>query len=296
MKNNNSVNFLALILIATIPLFSQTDQAMADPKTHCVVVDMDDVFVKANKGNIAWHLLGYVTDPFFWYHSLNDGRLEKMKAVLSKSENGSSFAFRLADAVRGNNSLEKQYDSFLKKFQRERRLVRHVIDVLRSLKDKGYTIIVATNRDRMSFELTAKKLKLWTLYHGKKLFDLVITGGNQDFIKATTNGEGKRFSRFAFDATHDGDVIQLPYSKPDKEYFVQVRGAVNNYVQRHPEKFAASAPTILFFDDQTANIKGAEEADVDIKGFTVPAKKKGSFIAKIFDQKLPNPAFYQKAI
>jgi FMN phosphatase YigB (HAD superfamily) len=287
------------VAITSVGAQSTTLHDWNDPeKKNCIVVDMDDVWLKANKGKIGlfagWFM---VTNPVFtWSVASNGSFRKKVKAVVSKGDDKEvGFSFKLAQAAKGNKSLEKSYDAILKKWQHERRLVKDVVDVLKRLKDQGYTIIVATNRDRMSYEITAKKLKFDQLYNGKQLFDHVITGGNADFVTFTTNDKGKRFSRLKPDSRLDNYITSAPAFKPSKEYYQVMRDVVDTYVSNNLSKFATAHPRIIFFDDTVANIEGARKAGVDIVAYQVPKEDKAAVMQKDLESALGCTNFWQKS-
>jgi FMN phosphatase YigB (HAD superfamily) len=288
--------FIAItVLHAESPAFQDWDDT---EKKNCIVVDMDDVWLKANKGNIGLFVTRFmVTNPLFSWDVISNGSLrKKVKAVISKGDDKEvGFSFKLAQAARGNKALEKSYDTILKKWQRERRLVKDVIDVLKRLKDQGYTIIVATNRDRMSYEITARKLKLDRLYNGKQLFDHVITGGDADFVTFTTNDNGKRFSKLNPDSRLDSYITSAPAFKPSKEYYQVVRDVVEAYVSNNLSKFATAHPRIIFFDDTLTNIEGARAASVDMVAYQVPKEDKADAMQKDLESALGATNFWQKS-
>ncbi len=59
-----------------------------------------------------------------------------------------------------------------------------------------------------------------------------------------------------------------------------MRQVVDNYVAEHAEKFDTKSPEILFFDDKQENIDGANNSNLNIVAYQIPAKNKGASLRK----------------
>jgi phosphoglycolate phosphatase-like HAD superfamily hydrolase len=261
----------------------------ANPRLKVFVFDMDEVFVDAR----LWHIGSYFTlkslvmsPSLLWRMSTNGSFRKKVKTIFSKKnkikdpETHNSFSFKLVELARIYKPLRSSFDTLMKRINYSgRKLIDDVIEVIKELKDRGYTIIVATNRDRMGFELTAKKLGFDQLYNGQRLFDAVVVGGIKDIVERTTIN-GKRFSRLTTNQAYDTYITQAPAYKPDTAYYAVVRSVVDNYVAAHADKFDTTSPGIVFFDDKQENIDGANNSNLDIEAYQISSKHKGLSLRK----------------
>lgn len=275
--NNRYLLYLVLFLscIASIPTHT-------NPRNNVIVVDMDDVFVNARKWSIKTSVFTNIAShlPSLGWKMLTSGQFRRKFKCIRKNNKHDDLLFA---AARLYKPLRKKIDPLLNAIHAKRKLIPDVITLLKSLKDRGYTIIVATNRCRIGFELTAKKLNFDQLYNGKKLFDAVIVGGKADFEEKTTVC-GKRFSRLTYDHTLDDYITAAQASKPDKAYYQVVRNVVDQYVADHRDQFDSVSPEIIFFDDYLANIEGANNSDCNIKAYQVPKKKKSESMRSNLEQ------------
>jgi hypothetical protein len=255
-------------------LFSGT--TYTNPHTHIACFDMDEVFSDFDSFSaVPAGLALFVTNPGVM---LNLAIRPALRKKLTQAGKASLSAIHLGDLARGYRPLRSNFDTMMSLFHEKRRLVQSVIDVLISLKDQGYTIIVATNRDRIGFELTAKKLGFDTLYRGKRLFDHVITGGKVDYTASTTARNGRRFSRLSYDSAYDGYITQSGSYKPDADYYQVMRQVVNAHAAQNADRFDTDEPTIIFFDDKHSNVEGALISDCGITAFQVPVSSRAQSI------------------
>lgn len=260
--------FIALALSLT-PYATHTN-----PRSQVIVVDMDDVFVDAYEWSIKAHVYANIasTLPHLGWKMLTNGRFRKNVKQIFKDHKQDNILVALA---RVHKPLRKKVDSLLRAIHSKRTLIPDVIELFKALKDRGYTIIVATNRQRIGFEITAKVLNFDQLYNGQRLFDAVITGGT-NIIPTLATINGKRFSRLTTDPLLDDYITVANAEKPDKSYYQVVRTVVDNYVTAHQEQFDISSPEIIFFDDKKKNIDGANTSDLNISAYQVPDRKKGA--------------------
>lgn len=252
----------------------------ANPRENVIVVDMDEVFVDPKLWDIGTHILktNIFNIPSFSWNILTNSKFRKRFRTIIRNDNnqpqiGHGFTFKMAAIARLHKPFRSSYDTILKSVHNKRTLDYCVIRLFRKLKDQGYTIIVATNRDRIGFEITAKKLKFDQLYNGKRLFDKVIVSENTDFVKATTV-KSKRFSKLNYDQKLNDYITVAAGYKPNKDYYQVVRDVVNTYTTEHQEQFDTSSPHIIFFDDKQENVNGANSSNLDITAYQVPAKER----------------------
>ena len=244
---------------------------------------MDEVFADLNISKVLLHSLWYFTrNPRTLYTLFSTDLWGKFKA----SGKASFSAESLGDLAKDYPALPYDFDQLMYICHGQRLPCQPVIDLLIQLKDQGYVLVVATNRDRMAFEITAQSLGLNTLHKGGPLFDHVITARHADYKTATTNKEGKRFSKLRFHLPNDY-VTEVKGFKPGLFYYQKMRTCVDALFIK---KGLATSPKIIFFDDNTSNIIHANATDLNITGFLVPSTKRAEAIAKdlaIIGIKLP---------
>lgn len=280
---------ILLYISVFLAALSHCKLSEANPSKKVIVFDMDEVFVNINKWKTGASVLTHALTqmPLFMFKMSTDSRFRKrVNAIFSKKnkltnpESYNNVSYKLSQLARIYKPLRKIFDSLLISInQTGRYRITEVVEIIKRLKDCGYTVIVATNRDRIGFELTAKKLKFDQLYNGKRLFDAVIVGDAKNFVKETTMN-GKRFSKFAPNPAYNDYITHAPTYKPGTAYYKVVRQVVDDYVAKHSNKFDTTSPDILFFDDKKENINGANKSGLNITAYHVPNSGKGKSIHK----------------
>lgn len=278
---------IPLYLVVFLGILSNFSLSRANPRSKVFVFDMDEVFVDTNRLKTASSVIvqTLTTIPFFmWKMSTVRGFKKKFNAIFSKENkikdpaHYNNASYKLSQVARLYKPIRKSFDSLMRSIhQTGRYLVKDVASIIKKLKDRGYTVIVATNRDRMGFELTAQKLKFGQLYNGKRLFDAVIVGDAKDFVKETTIN-GKRFSKFTPNEKYNDYITHAPAYKPGRAYYKVVRDVVDRYVAKHSNAFDTPSPDIVFFDDKEQNIKGANTSNLNITAYQVPHTNKGTSV------------------
>jgi len=267
--NKRYISLFAAIALLVTPFATHTN-----PQRQIIVVDMDDVFVEAHNWSIKAHVYATIASilPHLAWKMLTNRSFRKNVKQIFKEHKQDNILIALARLYK---PLRKKVDSLLRAIHSKRNLIPDVIELFKALKDRGYTIIVATNRQRIGFEITAKVLKFDQLYNGQRLFDAVITGGT-NIIPTLATINGKRFSQLATDPLLDDYITVANAEKPDKAYYQVVRTVVDNYVTAHQEQFDTSSPEIVFFDDKQKNIDGANTSNLTIAAYQVPDRNKGA--------------------
>lgn len=260
----------------------------SNPRESVIAVDMDDVFISPSMVSILSYAAysAIFLLPGFWWRKVTDNYFNENLALIFSKGNFvglaernlnvdcayGSITFRLAELARIYGPFRQSLDPLLIAIHTKRFLLDQVIEILKKLKDKGYTIVVATNCDRIGFELKMKALNFDTLYNGKRLFDAVVVAGKSDFIKLTTLGNKRRFSKLKPNIVFDKYITTAPAYKPEKAYYQVLRDVVNKYVADHPALFDTLAPHIVFFDDKKKNVIGANVSDLDIHAYQISKK------------------------
>jgi phosphoserine phosphatase len=247
-----------------------------NPRTHIAFFDLDEVLIDFDSFSaIPTALSFFIANPQIM---LDLAIKPELRTKLKEAGKANLSVDHLGSLARSYRPLQANFDPMMNIFHGQRRLVKSVIDVVISLKDQGYTIIVATNRDRIGFELTAKKLGFDTLYRGKRLFDHVIMGGNVDYTASTTARNGRRFSRLSYDRTYDSSITESGSYKPDANYYQVMRHVANAHAVQYSDKFDTDQPTIIFFDDKKMNVERALISGCGITAFQVPATNRAQSI------------------
>ena len=269
--------FLHLILcinLLSLNLYTQN----YNPKNTVIAVDMDDVFVQSHKFNLGLYFLNliFLKNPSFLWKMATDStfRKEIMHMYSKKGINNGGSTYNLAMTAQLYPAFQSYFDDILTKFHSSRSLIDDVVTLLRDIKSAGYTIIVATNRDRMGFEIIMNQLNFNTLYYDAPLFDAILTAQRAPFVQATTLPDGKRFSTLNPKAQWDTYITCVTAFKPEKAYYKGLRELVDTYATSHTGSFDTQEPSILFFDDQIKNVTGAALSGYGIKAFVVPQADK----------------------
>lgn len=269
--------FLHLVLLINILSFNFYAQNY-NPRNTVVVVDMDDVFVQSHKFNLGLYFLNliFLKNPAFLWKMATDSTFYKeiMYMYSKKGINDGGSTYNLAMTAQLYPAFQPYFDSILKKFHTTRSLIDDVIALLRDVKSAGYTIMVATNRDRIGFEIIMSHLHFNSLYYGTPLFDAVLTAQKAPFVQVTTLSNGKRFSKFNPNTKWDNYITSVNAFKPKKAYYEALRSIADKYTQTHANSFDTSKPLLVFFDDLIKNVTGASISGYAIKSFVVPQVNK----------------------
>jgi FMN phosphatase YigB (HAD superfamily) len=233
------------------------------PENTFLAFDLDDVVIEKS----FWHrpklvFGGIALDPLNGYTYIDallgvkssykrDASGDK-EALLDKHGNsimGLTFQF-LYHGIR-----DKRFTPYVawivKTMEHSRCFITDTKKTILYLKSKGYTIAFATNKDRVSYDLTAQAF-------GDEFTDLpdkvfVAQPGNNDIVlkqfeefaqQADTPESYRALTEQALHVQESGNVFHAPGRKPNKEYYQHVHTTVG------------ADKNFIFIDDKKANVKG----------------------------------------
>jgi FMN phosphatase YigB (HAD superfamily) len=145
------------------------------------------------------------------------------------------------------------------------------VAICRYLKNqKGYTIVFATNKDRLSYDAFAKT-------SGRTLIDIpetvfvAQTGNNKNFLNQIKTfiqekdvpDNYKRLAHKALTIQSTEHIIHIPHSKPNPEYYTYIL----NHIPSPTNK-----KNMIFIDDQQKNINGVNALRNDYTVFGIRFK------------------------
>lgn len=280
MKNGK---FIKLMLLASF--FFMMPQTTANPSSTVVIFDLDYVLVDINHWRVLGSIFAYVgKNPSFIWKAVCPGyELNKLFSRVYKihtSGNGTDTTYNLIDIAHAYPSFQNNFDYWFRYIQSNISPVPDVLETCRKLKDMGYTIVIATNRERIAFELAWDKLGTLGYHNGQFLFDFAVTTKplGKNFVDMTRYvTKPGRFSSLEPNAAYDNVIIDIPYYKPDKNYYQALKAHIHEHAQK---KGMTAEPSLIFFDDARKNIRGAFLSNQITNAFHVPSKKRAQVIKR----------------
>jgi hypothetical protein len=203
-----------------------------------------------------------------WQNPLNTinyiSALMNLKSAYTKDEYGNE---RMYD--QNDNKINSLTFQFLYHGIRDPRLTPYIANIVKNTENsnwyipgtikickylkynKGYTINFATNKDRVSYELTAQNFGNEFASIPTKVF-VAHPGNNQAFLhqikefadRPTTPMDYKELAYQALEAKPTNTIFHATSAKPDIAYF------------QYMEKIINGNKNLIFVDDQKANIEG----------------------------------------
>ena len=253
MKNFNK-SLLTLLALASFAAPIRTF-AQNSPQDTAVIFDLDDVIIKKTKGYKAQiALYGFQLNPIATWSYIQGlmgikSRYGKDSTMFHKGEkiNGLTFDFLYHGM---QDPLILPYAAGLvKKIEQSRDFIPSTEKIIHYLKSKGYPIIIATNKDRISYNYAAE-------YHGAALTNLadkVIVahpGNSQQLLTdigefaalPATPQDYKQLYHDAVTAQPTKVILHAPTRKPETPYYQFVFDAAKDY------------KNLVFIDDNKENI------------------------------------------
>ena len=260
MKKIHSIVLIANIFYnSTFPIEPQLT-----PENTVINFDLDKVLIDKNKYILYPRILfnGIWQDPFnainFIYALYNFKNAytkdahenERIYDQAGNKINGLTFQF-LYHGIR-DPKITPYVANILKTIESSRTSIPGSIKICKYLKyNKGYTINFATNKDHVSYELTAQAFGDEFTNIPTKVF-IAHPGNNQTFLdqikvfadRPTTPADYKELAYKSLEAQPTDTIFHAPSSKPDLAYF------------KYMEKIIDGNKNLIFIDDQKANAEG----------------------------------------
>lgn len=147
-------------------------------------------------------------------------------------------------------ALRPYVDQFMKRVASSHHLIPGVIDILMRLKQKGYSIVYATNKDRISYAYTINALKepFSSLPDAVLVYFRKKTDPIMNAIKHFIDTAGEQEKEFA-------DMMRNVYDQTDTELITHAykMKPSQEYVSKQRE--IAGDKKIIFFDDLAKNVE-----------------------------------------
>jgi len=248
------------------------------PENTIHLEDLDDFVINMARGLWPRLVLGGMylepTNSMNWIKSLYkilkmrskrgpDGKKERLKDKYGNPIDG--VTFQLLYYGMQDENLRSYVPWMLETIDNLRSLDEKTIKILEDLKyKKGYKLIAATNKDRVSYDASAKKF-------GKKftdLFDQVCVaqpGINspklqvfKEFLATTKNlpANYEKLLRQAINVEESDNIHHIEDPKPSQNYYKRVLDIARHYIGKNIEN-------VFFTDDKQKNIDGFHNAFKD---------------------------------
>lgn len=225
------------MLSATLPL---------SPDNTIIISDIDDVLIQKSffLTSVA-QLKNFVGD----YKKDADGIKESLTDKKGHSINGMTFHL-LYHGMR--KSYLTPYTAWMvEHLETSRRFIDGTEKIYRYLKTKGYTIVFATNKDRIAYDFTAQSLGTTFTSLASKVF-VAHPGNSPEFIAqlqtfadlASTAKSYKELLQKTITIQPTEMILHAPGKKPEQQYY--------DYVEQHLD----STKNMVFIDDKATNVAG----------------------------------------
>lgn len=215
-----------------------------------LISDYDEVFEQKNLFLTGVAQLKHIAGDYNKSTDNDKNDTSVVKNKKKRSVNGMTFV--LLNASMRRPYLAPYIASMVKNFEQSRRLIKGTEKIYRYLKDvKGYTIVFATNKDHVAFDISSKALGDTYTSLASKAF-VAHPGNSPEFIAQlqafadlpTTPASYKNLVHRALTIQPTEHILHAPGAKPDLAYY--------QYVEQNlgPDK------NMIFIDDKAKNIKG----------------------------------------
>ena len=219
------------------------------PSNTIIWSDIDDVIIsKSFFFSAVAELKNLVGD----YKKDKDGIKEELRDT--KGNDISGFTFHLLYHGMRKPYLTRHVSWMVNTLEKSRHMIGGTEKIYRYLKDvKGYTIIFATNKDRIAYDITAHALGDRLTGLASKVF-VAHPGNSPQFIAQlqtfadmpSTPASYKEFLQQALTTQPTEMILHAPGKKPDREYY--------EYVESNLQ----ADKNMIFIDDKASNIAGFE--------------------------------------
>lgn len=231
------------------------------PANSFLAFDLDDVLIEKS----VWHkpklvLGGIAQDPFNAHNYLN--ALREIKSTYQRDSDGIKQALRDShgNEVMGltfhflhhgmrNKQLTPYVAWLVKTMENSRCFINGTKKIMLYLKSKGFTIVFATNKDRVSYDLTAEAFGPELTQIPDRVF-VAQPGNVQQFLDDVTafanrpdTPESYRvLAERAINVPESATIFHAPGKKPHHEYYNYVHSTVG------------ADKNMIFIDDKKTNV------------------------------------------
>jgi len=258
------MKFAKTILLGVFTLSFVTTQTLAMylPENTAIVADLDDVVIELDSFMKARTFFSaFPFNPLQWHTYIKammgiKNRYKKINGNrIMEDDNGNKIngaVFQLLYCAIKDKTLLPYIATLIQFITKHRRFIPGTKKILYYLKEKGYEIYFATNKDRFSFDSIAEKL-------GEEFTNLpkhviVAQPGNDTAFMNQLKTSAQRTDlpvdfkaliKKAINPQPSDNIHHAPIPKPSSEYFDKLRNIVD-------EK-----KNIIFFDDRKENSTAA---------------------------------------
>jgi phosphoglycolate phosphatase-like HAD superfamily hydrolase len=187
-------------------------------KKPVIITDFDDVWIKKSS------LLGILPDL---KHRNNKSRSKKPSK--KKNDKLGNLPLKLLDYGRRHPRLSSYTPGLIKYIGKSRRINKPIHNLYKHLKAENYSIVIATNKDHMLYDLSVQKLGNEIPSMVDKVFvaepqsDATAIAQLQAFAnKPKTSTRYKNMVHKAINIKETDKVVHVPHKKPDQEYYKYV--------------------------------------------------------------------------
>ncbi len=243
-------NHILLLLLSIVCSNAFSNALNLTSANTFIISDYDEVFQKKSLFLSGIAQLKHIAGD---YNKSPDNRKDDTSIINPKKKQSvNGMTFILLNASMHRPYLAPYTSLMVEKLEKSRRLINGTEKIYRYLKDvKGYTIVFATNKDRIAFDISSKALGETYTNLASKTF-VAHPGNNPEFITKlqafadlpNTPTSYKNLVHKALTIQPTEHILHAPGAKPDLAYY--------QYVEQNlgPDK------NMIFIDDKKSNIKG----------------------------------------
>jgi len=265
------MKYLHKLLLTLCLIFGFTQAVEWQPTSQDtgIAFDIDDVIAEHSFWRNTNLVMGGIwQDPLNSYHWISslmniknayqkdaDGKREKLLDEQGNPINGVSFQF-LYHGMRDRN-ITPYVPFVVESVETSRTPIEGTIELCQYLKQKGYTLVFATNKDRPSYDAFAQAIgtKITSL---AKIIFVAHPGNNNMFLdhikKFITRNDVpqnyKTFARKALTVKPTEHIRHIPTIKPYPAYYQYVHEVLQQELGKE---------NMIFIDDKQTNIDGVEK-------------------------------------
>lgn len=253
------------LLLSAVPAI-----AMEQSDKPVFAFDLDDVMSKKQKLSYSDYVRLFRGLPVSWYNTV---------WMVAQFPSIQANGMKTAQTTNGTSNVILKVLTWLKDEKGYKNLdhinlpdlvaqtvkpdpIMGMVDIVKQLRAQGYTVIAATNQDRLQYDAWQQKMRAAGV-NPSELFNAVVVA------RADGASEPRHAGPFTRHAAHNMYELNDPQAfKPYASYFAVVKQAAQDAAGRVPAK-------IIFTDDKKENIAGATQAGLDAIHFVLPNDENG---------------------
>lgn len=215
-------------------------------KKPVIITDFDDVWIKRSSFP---GVLAYLKSLKNVFKSKKSSKNISKRPLKKKVHKLGNLTLRLLDYGRRHPRLSSHIPGLIKYIGKSQRINRSIHNLYKHLKAENYSIVIATNKDHILYDLSIKKLGNEIHNMVDKVFvaepqsDTTAIARLQAFAnKPKTSTRYKNMVHKAINIKETDKIVHVPSKKPAKEYFEYVMQRIGQ------------DNDIIFIDDNKDNV------------------------------------------